>query len=193
MDADRANTHSQRSPKIHRGRLDGNHRPRQGPGRKRRTSGHPHDTAERCSTIPPGCRPKTGGGTANLEQQLRTLGQKTVGGDRAAGPRTTVAADRGKCDPAGNHHTHIRKKKIVSLASRRTRRSGRFRCNLLNSDADRHSTVHLDAVRHGICLPDGAWQGIFVLDARCQGIFLLDAAMSGHFPSRRSRVRAFSF
>jgi len=50
-------------------------------------------------------------------------------------------------------------------------------------DAVRHGTVHLDAARHGICLPDGA----------CQGIFLLDAAMSGHFPSGRSRVRAFSF
>jgi len=83
----------------------------------------------------------------------------------------------------------------------------------VNSDAARHGTMRPDAVRHGICLPDGAWQGIFVLDARCQGIFLLDApcqgiflldaqcqgiflldaAMSGHFPSGRSRVRAFSF
>jgi len=87
----------------------------------------------------------------------------------------------------------IRKKKIGSLVSGRTRRTGRFRRNLLNSDADRHGTVRPDAVRHGICLPDGAWQGIFVLDARCQGIFLLDAAMSGHFPSGRSHVRAFSF
>jgi len=85
------------------------------------------------------------------------------------------------------------KKKFVSLASRRTRRSGRFRRNLLNSDADRHGTVCPDAVPHGICLPDGMWQGIFVLDIRCQCIFLLDAAMSGHFPSGRSRVRAFSF
>jgi len=85
---------------------------------------------------------------------------------------------------------HIRKKKIAFLASGRTRRSGRFRRNLLNSDADRHGTVRPDAVRHGICLPDGAWQGIFVLDARCQGIFLLDAAVSGHFLSGRSRVRA---
>jgi len=48
-------------------------------------------------------------------------------------------------------------KKIASLASGRTRRSGRFRRNLLNSDADRHGTVRPDAVRHGICLPDGAW------------------------------------
>jgi len=85
------------------------------------------------------------------------------------------------------------KKIIVSLASGHTRRSGRFRRNLLNSDADRHSTVHPDAVRHGICLPDEAWQGIFVQDTRCQGIFLLDAAVSGHFPSGRSRVSAFSF
>jgi len=83
----------------------------------------------------------------------------------------------------------IRKKKIASLVSGRTRRSGRFRRNLLNLDADRHSTVRPDAVHHGICLPDGVWQGIFVLDARCQGIFLLDAAVSGHFPSGRSRVR----
>jgi len=81
----------------------------------------------------------------------------------------------------------------MSLASGRTRRSGRFRRNLLNSDTDRHGTVRSDAVRHGICLPDGAWQGIFVLDARCQGIFVLDAAVSGHFPSGRSHVRAFSF
>jgi len=41
----------------------------------------------------------------------------------------------------------------------------------------------VDAAGHGICLPDGA----------CQGIFLLDAAVSGHFPSGRSHVRAFSF
>jgi len=85
------------------------------------------------------------------------------------------------------------KKIIASLASGRTRRSRRFRRNLLNSEADRHGTVRPDAVRHGICLPDGAWQGIIVLDARCQGIFLLDAAVSGHFPSGRNRVRAFSF
>jgi len=73
----------------------------------------------------------------------------------------------------------------------------------VNSDAARHGTIRPDAARPGICLPDGAWQGIFVLDVRCQGIFLLDvlcqgillldAAMSGHFPSGRSRVRAFSF
>ena len=92
-----------------------------------------------------------------------------------------------------NHYYTSGKKKFASLASRRTRRSGRFRRNLLNSDTDRHGTVHPDTVRHGICLPDAAWQGIFVLDARCQGIFLLDAAMSGHYPSGRSRVRAFSF
>jgi len=73
----------------------------------------------------------------------------------------------------------------------------------VNSDAARHSTMLPDAARHGICLPDGAWQGIFVLDVWCQGIFLLDArcqciflqdaAVSGHFPSGRSLVRAFSF
>ena len=63
----------------------------------------------------------------------------------------------------------------------------------VNSDAARHGTVRPDAARHGICLPDGVWQGIFFLDAPCQGIFLLDAAVSGHFPSGRSRVRAFSF
>jgi len=74
-------------------------------------------------------------------------------------------------------------KKIGSLASGCTRRSGRFRHNLLNSDADRHGTVCPDAVRDGICLLDGAWQGIF----------LLDAAVSGHFPSGRSCVRTFSF
>jgi len=62
-----------------------------------------------------------------------------------------------------------------------------------NSDAARHGTVYPDADRHGICLPDGAWQSIFLLDALCQGIFLLDAAVSGHFPSGRSRVRAFSY
>jgi len=93
----------------------------------------------------------------------------------------------------------------------------------VNSDGAHHGTMRPDAARHGICLPDGAWQGIFVLDARwqgiflrdarcqgiflldarcqgifllearCQGIFLLDAAVSGHFPSGRSHVRAFSF
>jgi len=94
---------------------------------------------------------------------------------------------------AGMRHQSIRKKKIASLASGRTRRSGHFRHHLLNSDADRHGTVRSDAVRHGICLPDRAWQGILVLDTRCQGIFLLDVAVSGHFPSGRSRVRAFSF
>jgi len=47
----------------------------------------------------------------------------------------------------------------------------------------RHDTVHPDADRPGICL----------LDRVCQGIFLLDAAVSGHFPSGRSRVRAFSY
>jgi len=83
----------------------------------------------------------------------------------------------------GNSSTPIRKKKIASLAAGRTRRSGRFGRNLLNSDADRHGTVHPDAARHGICLPDGAWQGIF----------LLDAAVSWHFPSGCSRVRPFSF
>jgi len=35
--------------------------------------------------------------------------------------------------------------------------------------------------------------GICLLDGVCQGIFLLDAAVSGHFPSGRSCVRAFSF
>ena len=69
------------------------------------------------------------------------------------------------------------------LASGRTRRSGRFRRNLLNSDADRLGTVCPDAVRHGICLPDGAWQSIF----------LLNVAISGDFPSGRSRIRAYSF
>jgi len=82
------------------------------------------------------------------------------------------------------------KKKFVSLASRCTRCSGRFRRNLLNSDADRHGTVHPDTVRHGICLLDRAWQGIFLLDTWCQDIFLLDAAVSGYFPSGRSRVRS---
>ena len=67
--------------------------------------------------------------------------------------------------------------------SGRTRRTGRFRHNLLNLDADHHGTVRPDTDRHGICLPDRAWQGIF----------LLDAAVSGHFPSGCSRVRAFSY
>jgi len=67
--------------------------------------------------------------------------------------------------------------------SGRTRRTGRFRHNLLNSDADHHGTVRPDTDHHSICLPDGAWQGIF----------LLDAAVSGHFPSGCSRVRAFSY
>ena len=85
------------------------------------------------------------------------------------------------------------KKKIASLASGRTRCSGGFRCNLHNSDPDRHGTVCPDAVCHGICLLDRVWQGIFLLDARCQGIVLLDAAVSRHFPSEHSCVRAFSF
>jgi len=63
----------------------------------------------------------------------------------------------------------------------------------VNSDAPHQGTVHLNADRHGICLPNGVWQGIFLLDALCQGIFLLDAAVSGHFPSGRSHVRAFSY
>ena len=53
----------------------------------------------------------------------------------------------------------------------------------VHSDAVCQGAVRLDAVYHGLCLPDGA----------CQGIFLLDAAVSGHFPSGRSHVRAFSF
>ena len=57
------------------------------------------------------------------------------------------------------------------------------RTGIVNSNAARHSTVRLDADRHGICLPNRAWQSIF----------LLGAAMSGHFPSGRSRVRAFSY
>jgi len=40
MDADRADAYGQRSSKIHCGGVDGNHRPQQEPGRKRRTSGH---------------------------------------------------------------------------------------------------------------------------------------------------------
>jgi len=63
----------------------------------------------------------------------------------------------------------------------------------VNLDAARHGTVRPATDRHGICLLDGAWQGIFLLDTLCQRIFLLDAAVSGHFPSGRSRVWAFSF
>jgi len=63
----------------------------------------------------------------------------------------------------------------------------------VNSDAARHGTVRPDADCHGICLPDGTWQSIFLLDTLYQGIFLLDVAVSGHFPSGRSHVRAFSF
>jgi len=63
----------------------------------------------------------------------------------------------------------------------------------VNSDAARHGTVHSDAVCQGAVHPDAARYGICLLDRVCQGIFLLDAAVSGHFPSERSRVRAFSF
>jgi len=63
----------------------------------------------------------------------------------------------------------------------------------VNSDAARHGTVHSDAVCQGAVHPDAARHGIYLLDGACQGIFLLGAAVSGHFPSGRSRVRAFSF
>jgi len=63
----------------------------------------------------------------------------------------------------------------------------------VHPDAARHSTVHPDAARHSTVHPDAARYGICLLDGACQGIFLLDAAVSGHFPSGRSRVRAFSF
>ena len=53
--------------------------------------------------------------------------------------------------------------------------------------------MHLDAARHGTVGPDAAHHGICLPDRACQGIFLLDAAVLGHFPSGRSRVRAFSF
>jgi len=82
---------------------------------------------------------------------------------------------------------------FASLASGRTRRSKHFRCNLLNSDTDRHSTVRPDAEPHGICIRDRAWQGIFLLDTQYLSIFFLDAAVSGHFPSGCSHVIAFSF
>jgi len=61
------------------------------------------------------------------------------------------------------------------------------------SDTARRGTVHSDAVYQGTVRPDAARHGICLLDGACQGIFLLDAAVSGHFPSGRSRVRAFSF
>jgi len=60
-------------------------------------------------------------------------------------------------------------------------------------DAARHGTVHSDAVCQGAVRPDAARHGICLPDGACQGIFLLDAAVSEHFPSGRSRVRAFSF
>jgi len=63
----------------------------------------------------------------------------------------------------------------------------------VNSDAARHGTGHSDAVCQGAVRPDTARHGISLPDGACQGIFLLDAAVSGHFPSGRSRVRAFSF
>ena len=63
----------------------------------------------------------------------------------------------------------------------------------MNLDAARHGTVHSDAVCQSAVRPDAARHGICLPDGGCQGIFLLDAAMSGHFPSGRSRVRAFSF
>ena len=74
-----------------------------------------------------------------------------------------------------------------------TRCSGRFGRNLLNSDTVHHGTVHPDTAHHGTMRPDAASHGICLPDGACQGIFLLDAAVSGHFPSGRSRVRAFSF
>jgi len=125
-------------------------------------------------------------GRRNLQQNHP---QPTHGGNRGACPMGTRPGSAAAAGPVGSGvvaqrlRNGMRKKKIASLASGRTRRSERFRRNLLNSDADRHSTVRPDAVRHGICLLDGAWQGIF----------LLDAAVSGHFPSGGSRVRAFSF
>jgi len=60
-------------------------------------------------------------------------------------------------------------------------------------DAARHGTVHSDALCQGPVHPDAARHGICLPDGACQGIFLLDAALSGHFPTGRSRVRAFSF
>jgi len=63
----------------------------------------------------------------------------------------------------------------------------------VNLDAARDGTVHSDPVYHGAVHPDAARHGICLPGAACQGIFLLDAAVSGHFPSGRSRVRAFSF
>jgi hypothetical protein len=75
------------------------------------------------------------------------------------------------------------KNKIASSASGCTRRTRRFRRNLLTPDAARHGTVR----------PGEECHGMYVPDEECQGIFLSDAAVSGHFPFRRSRVRAFSF
>jgi len=63
----------------------------------------------------------------------------------------------------------------------------------VNSEAARHGTVHSDAVCQGVVRPDAARHGICLPDGACSGIFVLDAAVSGHFPSGRSRVRAFSF
>ena len=63
----------------------------------------------------------------------------------------------------------------------------------IRPDAARHRTVHSDAVCQGAVRLDAARHGISLPDGACQGIFLLDAAVSGHFPSGRSRVRAFSF
>ena len=63
----------------------------------------------------------------------------------------------------------------------------------VNSDAARHNTVRSDAACQGAVHPDTSRYCICLPDRACQGIFLLDAAVSGHFPSGRSRVRAFSF
>jgi len=63
----------------------------------------------------------------------------------------------------------------------------------MRPDAPRHSTVPSDAVCQGAVRPDAARHGICLRDGACQCISLLDTAVSGHFPSGRSRVRAFSF
>jgi len=53
-------------------------------------------------------------------------------------PTTSNAGAAGSGPRGAMVDKNIRKKKIASLASGCTRRSGRFRCNLLNSDANRH-------------------------------------------------------
>jgi len=61
------------------------------------------------------------------------------------------------------------KKKIVSTASGRTRRSRHSGRNLATPDAARHGTVHRDATRQGTVHRDATRQGTVRRDATHQG------------------------